>query len=127
MELISVNIGQERSIQNGKASGKTGIYKLPVTTPVQITFLGIPGDAISDTKNHGGPDQAVYVYGALDYAWWSRKLGQEVTPGTFGDNLTISGLESADLIHRRYLADGGSCFAGQLSPHPLQDPGGAHG
>ncbi len=97
MELISVNIGQERSIENGKASGKTGIYKLPVTTPVQITSLGIPGDVISDTKNHGGPDQAVYVYGALDYAWWSNELGQEVTPGTFGDNLTISGLESAAL------------------------------
>ena len=50
-----------------------------------------------DTKNHGGPDQAVYVYGGADYAWWSAELEQELAPGTFGENLTISDLESAPL------------------------------
>jgi MOSC domain-containing protein YiiM len=44
------------------------------------------------------------VYGGADYAWWSNELGKELAPGTFGDNLTISELESAsfnvgDLIH----------------------------
>jgi MOSC domain-containing protein YiiM len=95
MQLISVNIGQERPIQNAKASGKTGIYKVPVSTPVQIHALGLPGDAICDTKNHGGLDQAVYVYTQPDYAWWSRELGTELEPGTFGENLTVSDLESA--------------------------------
>ena len=95
MDLISVNVGQERSISNAKASGKTGIYKLPVTTPVQITSNGIPDDAICDTKHHGGPDQAIYIYGAADYQWWSEALRKELAPGTFGENLTISDLESA--------------------------------
>jgi MOSC domain-containing protein YiiM len=57
--------------------------------------LGLRGDAICDTENHGGVDQAVYIYGAPDYAWWSQELGRELMPGTFGENLTISGLESA--------------------------------
>ena len=95
MELISVNTGQERTIQNAKASGKTGIYKLPVSGPVQVTPYGIPGDVVYDTKHHGGLDQAVYVYGTPDYAWWSNTLGRELSPGTFGENLTISGFESA--------------------------------
>ena len=95
MRLVSVNIGQERSIQGAKSSGKTGIYKQPAAAPVQINTLGLTGDAICDTKNHGGVDQAVYVYGAPDYAWWSQILGYELAPGTFGDNLTITGLESA--------------------------------
>jgi len=104
MKLISVNIGQERSIENAKASGKTGIYKLPAVGPVQITSYGIPGDVVYDTKHHGGLDQAVYIYGALDYAWWSNTLGWEVPPGTFGENLTVSNLESAllsigDILH----------------------------
>jgi MOSC domain-containing protein YiiM len=95
MQLSSVNVGRERPMQNGKPSGKTGIFKEPVDGPVRVTFGGIAGDAISDTENHGGVDQAVYVFGAPDYAWWSETLGRELPPGTFGENLTVAGLESA--------------------------------
>jgi MOSC domain-containing protein YiiM len=95
MQLISVNIGQKRVIGNAGKSGYTGIFKLPVSTPVQIMPGGLVEDTIMDTKNHGGPDQAVYIYGQPDYQWWSTALGQELAPGTFGDNLTISGLESS--------------------------------
>jgi MOSC domain-containing protein YiiM len=104
MYLISVNVGQERSIQIGKQADMTGIYKVPASGAVAITADGVAGDAVVDTENHGGADQAVYVYGAADYAWWSAELGYEVEPGTFGENLTISALESAefavgDLLH----------------------------
>ncbi len=95
MELISVNIGQERKIQNAKSSGKTGIYKESVRTPVHINKLGLAGDTICDTENHGGVDQAVYVYGTPDYEWWEESLGRKIVPGTFGENLTISDLESS--------------------------------
>lgn len=97
MKLVSVNVGQERSIPNAKASGKTGIFKLPINTPVRISSDGIPGDAICDTKNHGGPDQAIYIYGETDYKWWSEVLDRELAPGTFGENLTISDLESGQV------------------------------
>ena len=95
MQLISVNIGQRRAIENASKSGFTGIYKLPISVPVQVTPDGLAEDVICDIKNHGGPDQAVYIYGQLDYQWWSNALGKELLPGTFGDNLTISELESA--------------------------------
>ncbi len=96
MQLISVNLGQERIFDNN--TGKTGIYKFPVAGPVAITELGLVGDAVSDTKHHGGPDQAVYVYGAGDYAWWAEELGRDLPPGMFGENLTISELESAEFL-----------------------------
>ena len=95
MQLQSVNIGVEKAMDNGKPSGKTGIYKLPITSPVQINELGLPGDVISDTQNHGGPDQAIYVYGTLDYDWWAAELGRTLEPGIFGENLTITDFESA--------------------------------
>ncbi len=95
MQLISVNIGQERAQQNGQRLETTGIYKLPTDQPVQIHSLGVQGDLVCDTKNHGGPDQALYVYGLPDYAWWSQELGRDLLPGTFGENLTVSDLESA--------------------------------
>jgi MOSC domain-containing protein YiiM len=97
MQLASVNVGQERPMKNGKKSGKTGIYKLPTIAPVQVTRLGLEGDVIMDTENHGGEDQAIYVFGTADYDWWASELGREMTPGTFGENLTISELESAPL------------------------------
>lgn len=96
MRLISVNVGREEPIQGAKSSGKTGIFKRPVDTPVQITFNGLTGDAISDMENHGGVDQAVYLFGKPDYEWWSEELGYELFPGAFGENLTISDLESAE-------------------------------
>lgn len=96
MQLISVNVGKEQPIQNAKSSGKTGIYKQPAALPVRITRLGLMGDAIVDMKHHGGYDQAVYVYGSADYQWWSQELGHPLEPGTFGENLTISDLVSAE-------------------------------
>jgi MOSC domain-containing protein YiiM len=95
MHLLSVNIGARRRIEKASKSGWTGIFKESVSEPVAVTADGLPGDAVCDKKNHGGPDQAVYVYGADDYAWWSAELGQDLVPGTFGENLTIAGLESA--------------------------------
>ena len=76
----------------------TGIYKRPVTTPAVVTTYGLAGDAICDTENHGGVDQAIYLYGEPDYTWWAAALDRALIAGTFGENLTISGLESAQLF-----------------------------
>jgi MOSC domain-containing protein YiiM len=95
MNLMSVNLGQERVLQRKDRVERTGIFKLPTQEAVKVTKLGLEKDVIVSKKHHGGPDQAVYVYGAADYAWWSKELGMEIAPGTFGENLTISELESA--------------------------------
>jgi MOSC domain-containing protein YiiM len=104
MKLISINIGHEQTLQKKDRVGKTGIFKLPVDHPVQITKLGLEKDVIVSKKHHGGPDQAIYIYGEPDYEWWSRELEKNLGPGTFGENLTISGLGSAkfnigDILH----------------------------
>ena len=103
MKLLSINIGRERQHQRNDYVETTGIYKIPVDGPVEIKSLGIEGDAIIDTKNHGGPDQALYIYGGADYTWWSQEIGKELAPGTFGDNLTISDLVSAQFNVGDYL------------------------
>ena len=95
MRLLSVNVGRASPIEGAGKSGRTGIFKRLVRGPVKVLSGGLAGDTISDKKNHGGPDQAVYVFGVPDYEWWSEDLGHELPPGTFGENLTVSGLESA--------------------------------
>lgn len=103
MNLISVNLGQERILQRKSRTERTGIFKFPTDESVRITKLGLEGDVIVSKKHHGGPDQAVYVYGAGDYEWWSQKLGKDIAPGTFGENLTISELQSAQFSIGDYL------------------------
>jgi MOSC domain-containing protein YiiM len=103
MQLTSINIGQKQTLQNGDKLEITGIYKLPVHESVQITSLGIKEDFVGSPRHHGGPDQAVYVYGMKDYEWWSTELGRTIGAGTFGENLTISELESAKFNIGDYL------------------------
>lgn len=95
MNLMSVNIGSEQTLVRPGKTEQTGIFKHPVDGPVRVTNLGLPGDFIGDTKNHGGPDQAIYIYGWADYEWWQNELRQEMQPGLFGENLTIDTLKSA--------------------------------
>jgi MOSC domain-containing protein YiiM len=97
LRVLSVNVGREERIEGAKTSGKSGIFKRPVESSVTITLNGLSGDEISDKENHGGVDQAVYLFGSPDYEWWSEELGRELEPGTFGENLTVSGLESAGM------------------------------
>lgn len=101
---MSVNIGEKRILQRKERVETTGIFKLPTGKSVKVTKLGLEGDVIVSKKHHGGPDQAIYVYGRADYAWWEKELRKEILPGTFGENLTISELESAlfnvgDMLH----------------------------
>jgi MOSC domain-containing protein YiiM len=92
MRIVSVNIGKAKSMNYRDKTLTTGIDKKPAGQSVFVGRNGLQGDVICDETVHGGVDQAVYAYGADDYAWWCTELGQEIAPGTFGDNLTIAGL-----------------------------------
>ena len=102
--ITSINIGQPQTIP-GK-SAKTGIYKRPTEGEVTITRDGLEGDAILDRRHHGGKDQAVYVYFADDYEWWSGQLNTEIGPGVFGENLPIAGIAGRTVaIGDRFIID----------------------
>jgi MOSC domain-containing protein YiiM len=95
MKLISINAGTQQTQINKGRTEITGIYKTALQGPVQITKLGIADDFIGSPKHHGGPDQALYIYGEADYEWWANETGKEMHTGLFGENLTISELESS--------------------------------
>lgn len=92
MRVVSLNVGRAETLRFGKREFLTGICKRPVAGAAFVSEHGVGDDVIQDLKNHGGADQAVYVYSAADYAWWSEKLGAEIQFGTFGENLTIDTL-----------------------------------
>jgi MOSC domain-containing protein YiiM len=98
MRITSVNVGKAERLTGPSFHGETGIFKRPVTGHVGIGELGLEGDEVLNEQHHGGPDQAVYLYRREDYDWWSNQLGSTVAPGTFGDNLTVTGLPGPGLI-----------------------------
>jgi len=103
MEILSVNIGKAEHIPG--FGPLTGICKRPVAGPVAIGKLGLADDAVMDTKNHGGLDQAVYLYGQPDYDFLAAETGRDMFSGLFGENLTIAGLESQKIdIGDRFAA-----------------------
>ena len=93
MKLVSVNAGRSEPMRIGARTVETGIRKAPVERG-HVGALGLAGDVVADTENHGGLDQALYLYSCEDYAFWADELGGEPEPGTFGENLTLSSFGS---------------------------------
>ena len=95
MKLAAICLGRPEILQ-GK-SYKTGINKMPVKGSTLVDRAGLVGDSVCNRKHHGGPDQAILLEGELTMAWWSRRLGRELRPGTFGENLRIDALDGRDV------------------------------
>ncbi|NKM79123.1 MOSC domain-containing protein [Rhizobium leguminosarum] len=95
MKILALCAGNPERLP-GK-SYKTGIFKHAVNGAVMIDAEGLVGDAICNRKHHGGVDQAVYVEGSLTLDWWGTELGQPYEPGTFGENMVISGIDNRDV------------------------------
>jgi MOSC domain-containing protein YiiM len=72
----------------------SGFVKEPVQGRVHVGRTGVVGDGQADLRNHGGVDKAVLAYSADHYPWWRRTLAMpELSPGAFGENLTIAELD----------------------------------
>ncbi|MBF6332610.1 MOSC domain-containing protein [Nocardia transvalensis] len=78
--------------------GRTAIDKRPVPDRVRVRALGLEGDHVCNTKDHGGVHQAVYAYAEEDARRWGAELARELPPGWFGENLRIRGLPVSDLV-----------------------------
>ncbi|MGW6056594.1 MOSC domain-containing protein [Streptomyces sp. NPDC055189] len=102
MKLLSVNLGRFKAVDYTDApSGGTGIDKKPADGAVRVAApgakgtagSGLAGDEVCDLRHHGGNDQAVYAYAREDLDEWERLLGRKLPGGSFGENLTTSGLD----------------------------------
>lgn len=97
MRLLSVNVGLPKPVSFGSRTVTTGFYKTPVTGPVRVNRDHLGGDGQASLDVHGGADKAVYAYPHEHYEFWRHELpGVELSPGAFGENLTIAGLLESD-------------------------------
>lgn len=98
MKLISLNVARPRLVVYNGATINTGIFKQPVSGPVQLRTLNLDGDRQADLSVHGGPYKAVYAYPSEHYDHWRQQLpGVDLPWGMFGENLTTTGLSEHEL------------------------------
>ncbi len=91
--VLSVNVGRPATYRWLDRDVVTAIRKAPVAGRVRASGVNLNGDDQGDRRNHGGPDQAVYAYAVEDADAWASELGRELPAGTFGENLTLQGVE----------------------------------
>jgi len=98
MEVISTNIAKPAIIQWLGEEVETGIYKYAVETPIFLGLEDVENDHVLDRRYHGGADKACYLYSADHYPFWKEKYPDlEWRWGMFGENLTVSGLNEAEI------------------------------
>jgi MOSC domain-containing protein YiiM len=94
----SVNVGAPRTVRWHGRTVTTAIWKQPVSGPIAARDVNLAGDDQADRRVHGGPTKAIYAYAQEDYRWWSEQLESPLSPGTFGENLTIVGVDLAAAV-----------------------------
>lgn len=80
------------------STGVTAIDKRAVAGAVNVHALGLTGDIQASRKHHGGPTKALYAYSQEDADFWTQQLGREVTPGLFGENLRVGGIDASHAV-----------------------------
>ncbi|HTI13583.1 MAG TPA: MOSC domain-containing protein [Dictyobacter sp.] len=98
MHVVSVNVGQPREVVWHGKTVQTSIFKSPVEGRSAVRACQVEGDRQSDTINHGGRYQSIYVYSVEHYRYWRPMLaGVDLHWGHFGENFTIEGLPDSEV------------------------------
>jgi MOSC domain-containing protein YiiM len=91
--IESVNVGRPRRVPWHGRVVTTSIWKEPIGGKVAAAGVNLDGDDQADRRVHGGATKAIYAYASEDYRWWAGELGTQLAPGTFGENLTVAGID----------------------------------
>ena len=112
MKVLSIQVGRTRTFAPADPDGKrwrSAIAKEPVSGIVALGLEGLAGDVQADRRYHGGPERALLAYAAEHFAGWCQELSRpSLTPGTFGENLTLEGLAEAQACIGDVLSLGGA-------------------
>jgi MOSC domain-containing protein YiiM len=91
--VVELRYGPVGRIVHAGRDEPSAIGKMRSSTPLPLGVEGFAGDTVADTKNHGGPDKAVCVYGAARYDDWFARYGRDLRRPAFGENLLLAGVD----------------------------------
>lgn len=91
-KILGLYIGKPQQFRGAEQSsiGRTETY-----APVFLSKMGLDGDQVADTKNHGGTDKALHLYPIEHYDRWRNILGDHDMlnrAGAFGENISADAM-----------------------------------
>ena len=100
--VVSIQVGRPVDYpadpQTGAKAWTSAIDKRTAAPPVTCRTLGLSGDAVANTQDHGGVDKAVLCYPLSHYEHWRTVYpGGDWRGGSFGENISVAGLTEADV------------------------------
>jgi MOSC domain-containing protein YiiM len=60
-KIVSVNVGAVRTLNVGRRTITTAIWKHPVEGRIAVRGVNLEGDDHADRRVHGGPEKAMYA------------------------------------------------------------------
>ena len=98
MKVIATNIGTPRTFTWNGAEEQTGIFKYPTEEGLFLTKNDVKGDTVIDRVHHAGTNKACYLFSADYYSYWKKQYpNHDWHWGMFGENLTVSGMDEAEI------------------------------
>ncbi len=98
--IVSIQIGLPKVYQHvvegddgEDRAWSSGIFKRVVEGPVWLGKTNLTGDGQADLVHHGGSDRALLLYSADHYPWWTQQFGHDIEFGSFGENLSVTGID----------------------------------
>ena len=92
IEIVSVQVGMSSRLTGLGREMDSGIHKHATREPLYLDAINLAGDQQVHLEFHGGVDRAVCIYAYEHYAHWEQEFGQSLSPGAFGENLTVRGM-----------------------------------
>lgn len=73
---------------------ESGMFKKEVEGSIWLGQIGLRGDEVADTKNHGGLEKALFTYPVTHYDDWRKELKLEsIGIGSMGENLAVINID----------------------------------
>lgn len=124
--VISTNIAHPMPDPGG-ADRVSGIDKRPVESIEVFTpgpdygdGSGVTGDVVGDSKYHGGAQKAVYAFAREELDYWQTQLGRELPAGSFGENLTTTGIDLATVLINQRIRIGSALLEVSVPRRPCR-------
>ncbi|WP_089189061.1 MOSC domain-containing protein [Campylobacter sputorum] len=94
MLVYSLQIGNIKKYSDeNKKEFSSALIKNIYQDRITIDINGVNKDCISDTKNHGGTNKAVFANALSNYKIWNDFLGKKLNIGDMGENITMKNLD----------------------------------
>lgn len=91
--VTSIQVGGIREYPGPPRPWSSAIAKTDYLGMAELGPSGLIGDAQADLVHHGGVDKAVLMFAQSNYPRWRPELGRDLPYGSFGENLTVEGID----------------------------------